>query len=206
MSPKKPSPSLFDDEEDVTKLKERIVELEAQSHAQSAESSRLQDQISRRERDLREWEKRTVSARRRAWEEGCQASASIFVAQQARKARQPLDALVRVASTLGDKPSRQQLTEAVLWARQAKEMLAGIEGGGSMESGPAAQFHAAQRAEVDRLREYTMMAGRKLHKELGAEIKGPTFTGCDCPGCVLIIGMDVLGDHEPAPESTEDAA
>lgn len=191
-------PSLFDTDQadEVAELREQVAELESQNEAMGKELWRYRDQISRRDRDLKAWEERVVSARRRAWEEGCQASASLFVAQQARKARQPLDALIRVVGMLGDKPKAQQLSEAVLWARQAKEMLGFIEGDDA-----AGKFHAEQRAEVDRLREYLTVAGRKRHGELGHEVKGPTFTGCECPGCVLIIGMDVLGDHEPAPEA-----
>lgn len=198
MAPKKASaaPLPFDGDQsaEVARLREEVAELTASNEQLGKELWRYRDQISRRDRDLREWEKRVVSGMRRSWEEDRTHVGYLFVEQQAAKARQEIDALIYQVKNLPEKPKPTDVATLRTWANLATQRL------GGSSRGQAKAFYENVRAEVTRLRGYITEAAQKLHKELGAEIKGPTFTGCGCPGCDLIIGMDVLGDHEPAPE------
>lgn len=162
-----------------------------------AEHTRVRDLHARRERDLREWEKRVVSARRREQEDWLDSLANIYVAYRANLAnRGGLNGVFRLVRELPDRPKPTQVENL----RRAALLVEGAIKAVVTES--PEQFYDRQRAEVKRLRAYIRIAGQRLHVELGQDITGPTFVGCTCPGCELIVGMDVLGDDEPAPEAT----
>lgn len=163
-----------------------------------AEHIRMRDQMYRRERDLREWEKRVVSARRREQQDWLDNLASGYAAHRANAAdRGGLHGVFRLIRELPDRPKPTEvgnLRRAALVVENAIKAL--------VTESPE-QFYDRHRAEVKRLRAYIRTTGQKLHAAHGQDVTGPTYVGCTCPGCELIVGMDVLGDDEPAPIGEE---
>lgn len=161
-----------------------------------AEHIRVCDQSARRERDLREWEKRVVSARRRELEGWLDNLAGLYVERRVEAARRGgLGELFYRVSKLADRPKPTEIQEL----RRSAVMIENVVRAIVPES--AEQFYERQRAEVKRLRAYITTAAQELHAKFGEDVAGPTYVGCTCAGCELIVGMDVLGDEEPAPNA-----
>lgn len=174
---------------DLDELRRRIADL-------SAENTRLRDQQARRFREEKEHRERVEAACRRTWQEDRQASAALFIDGAVRNGLHGINALLYAVEVMPERPKRADLDRLRVNAEMARHVIK-LHAEGS-ESATA--LDARMRAEVNRLREYVTRTGRALHDAHGesAEAREPGGLGCVCPGCMLIIGMDVGVTDVPA--------
>lgn len=168
---------------------DELEELRARVSTLSAENTRLRDQQSRGFRQEKEHRERVEAACRRTWQEDRGASAALFIDGAVRNGLHGINALLYAVEVMPERPKRADLDRLRTNAEMARHVIKLH----AEHTESATALDARMRAEVNRLREYVTRTGRALHAEHGDDsaIGKPGGLGCVCPGCMLIIGMDV---------------
>lgn len=121
------------------------------------------------------------AAARRQAHDHMEALAGVYAARRAEDMVPWIEGLVRRVERLGERPSGQQLAElrdAAGLARLGLQRSRGAEPEGVTRL-------REQQAEITRLRQLVLKTGRELHAESGLDP-----VGCECRGCLMIMGMD----------------
>lgn len=180
---------------------DQLAELHEANRQLNAEYTALHDRYMRLLTQRQRWSERVRAAARRTEV----AHVLAFAELQVRRAMSSVggDAFYGVLRLVRELPERPPKTQvrALRSAAENAELLRRHQAEGDGE--PAAAYRA-QRAEEARLREHITVSGRALHAQLGTDGGDPESLGCECPGCALIIGMDLTPDDaEPAPGAAE---
>lgn len=174
------------------------VQLRADLAATQAELTKTRDLYYQILATENERERRSRAGERRAVQEHIDSLAEHYVRHAASGALVPLTGLVYRVQQLGDRAGAKQVAELKTAASEADAALR-LYG---RDTPPAVKEIAAERAEVTRLRDHVLAAGRELHDQHAAgggdSGLGPGQGGCKCRGCMLIIGMDDVPE-EPTP-------
>lgn len=186
-SKKTTEPSLFDSDQDVSKLHERIAAL-------SAENTRLNDLYMRLLTTRADWERRVASARRREQQEWLRVFGATYAVRDVARVEHYVTGLIYRIESLPDKPGSSQISDLRAAAVTSRQVLK------AHQDAPEKAFELAH-DELFRLRDFVREFGRRTHDESGRD---PNM--CDCVGCQILIGMDVIGDDELAPETPGEAA
>ena len=174
-------------DQELAELRERYAEL-------AAHHTRLLDLAARLRSERSKQEERVRASARRRWESESELATTRWMQQWVRRAQGPFTEVLYRIEQLGEKPKRAQLDDLRMAGVMARDSIKILTEGVP----PADVQHARNRAEVTRLREYVLAAGRELHNEHGWVPDGPTSVGCTCPGCELIVGMDLVDGEAPA--------
>lgn len=166
-----------------------VDQLRADLAATQAELTKFRDRYQNLLMTQEQRHRRDRATLRRAAQEDTDQFAAVYVVRDVEAAMLPLSGLVYRVEQLGEKASAKQVEELKQAAAQARLILEQRR-----EDPPGARLIKDLQAEVSRLRDHVMTAGRGLHAAhvaAGGDVGlGPGELGCVCPGCLLIVGMD----------------
>lgn len=170
-------------------LQERLASLTREHQA-------LNDRYMRLLTERRKDSDRTHSAaRRKYYEDLLRAIERDQVRYVVERALVPVTGLIYRVHSLGERCSQKKVAELKAAATQADSWLRDARSA----SNPDQQFAEEAAAEIARLRRYIREAGQRLHTTYAQD----TAHGCECPGCLLIVDMDLVPDGR---EDTEKGA
>lgn len=166
-----------------------VGELAADLTATQAELTALRDRHQRVLTDRQRHDERVRAAARREAHGHMEALAGVYAARRAEDMTSWITGLLRRVERLGERPSAQQLAELRDAAGLARLALRR-----SQEAEPEGVTRLwEQQAEITRLRGLLTDVGRGLHAESGRDP-----VGCECRGCRLIVGMDLIENEVTA--------
>lgn len=171
----------------MTEPADALAELQARHDRLNAEFIALRDRDQRRMTNARIDGDRTRSAARRDAQDHMLGLAESYADAAVRESMHDIAALIYRTETLPDRPSRGQVASLRTAAGLADRRIRL-----ATDRDNVADVAHRVHAEVRRLRAYVMASGRAIH-----DVTGRDPNGCDCTGCLLIIGMDLLDGDAP---------
>lgn len=174
-----------------------LAELREAHAALNREHTALHDRYMRLLTQQQRWSERVRAAARRTATEQVTAFAHLHVRQAITGAGgDAVYHVLRLARELPERPKAAQVRALRSAAENAEHLRVSAR---DRDGEPGDAFQAT-RAEQTRLRDYIVASGRALHARYGVDNHDPASLGCECPGCQMIIGMDLVDDDtEPAP-------
>ena len=163
---------------------DELVEIRARYDALQREYIVMRDREQRAMTDERIQGERGRSAARRTAQERMLGLAQVHADAMVRESMAEIHQVLYVADdiTKGPKSTTAQRDRLRVHVEMARNRIRHAQ-----EREGAHEFLDRVHTEVARLRAYVMTTGRAIHDGTGRDV-----LNCDCTGCMLIIGMDLV--------------
>ncbi|TDD35488.1 hypothetical protein [Saccharopolyspora elongata] len=162
-----------------------LQELQRDHQALSKDHVRLRDRHQQMLVQQRKDADRVYAAADRRAFDHLAARAGVVTQHLTRVTLVPFTKLVHQIDQLGERAGTRQVAELKQSAIYAAHLLDSHR----TETPETAAAIDSLIAEVTRMREYIVSAGQQLHRDLAPNELSAGTVGCECLGCLLIVGM-----------------